>query len=108
MTQQTSFLDRENLARGRRAAADGIEKVEKNNKHFTYNCRAWALTYAKTLGTVTSDDVRQWCCLHNLTPTHPNAWGAIFRTKQLKWNGKMVASTRPSNHGRLIKIWVLR
>ena len=34
-----------------------------------------------------------------------NAAGSIFRGKEWVWTKEMVASLRPSSHGRWIKVW---
>lgn len=80
----------------------GMARVAENNQEFLERARAIARKVCLEFDDVTSDDVRYRL---NLTPLHPNAWGALFAQKEWEFTGDRVRSTWPSNHGREIKVW---
>ena len=73
---------------------------------FVRRMRAKAKLKAYMWGSVTSDDLRISAKNLNLEPTHPNCWGAIFRSKEFKAIG-YTQSTTASCHGRTIRVWAL-
>lgn len=87
------------LARDLRDA--GIARVKCNNESWVERARGIALSFAQINGTVTADIVRALI----EPPEHPNAWGAIFRHKNLRWTGKMRASATASRHAGLQRVW---
>ena len=66
--------------------------------------RREALRVAAKNGTVTSDDLRRWADANSDYPHHPNAWGAVFRSKGWATDG-LARSNHPTNHARRIFIW---
>lgn len=89
-------------AASRQARDDGVAKVSQND--WVERARAFALNYAARNGEVTSDDLQR----HMPRPAsvHPNAVGAVFRTKLLQVIG-YTQTERVSGHARTIKIYGL-
>ena len=67
--------------------------------------RKAAERYCRRHGVCTSDDVHHFMID---TPPHENCYGAIFKDKRFRSTGERVRSTRPSAHGREIRVWRLR
>lgn len=80
----------------------GIERVESHNTTWVKTARSYAVMIASKRGEVTADDVR---ALFGEKPDHPNAWGAVFRSPNLKWSGRMKQSTTLSRHAGLQRVW---
>ena len=103
MTQenQTDLFD---LRAGEERQEVGAARVERGSPQFVATMRLIAITISNEKGEVTSDDLREIAMERNLRPSHPNAWGAIFRA-----NGWRVIDRRKSrlasNHAREIKVW---
>ncbi len=58
------------------------------------------------IGQVTADGVaRYYEALGHDWAELGNAAGSIFKGKEWEWTGRFVASTRPSSHGRMIRVW---
>jgi len=58
--------------------------------------------------TVTSDDVADYMERHGLDYSAlGNASGSVFRG-DFEWTGQVIASQRPSTHGRIIRVWRLK
>ena len=89
---------------GQRDASEGIEQVAYANSAFVASMRIMAYAIATQQGTVTSDDLRRYASERGMKPTHPNAWGSIFREVGWKADG-MTRSKVRSNHGRMIRVW---
>lgn len=57
-------------------------------------------------GRLTSDVLREWV---GDPPGHADAIGAVFRTAKrrgwLRYTGEQVISSRPSAHGRYLRVW---
>lgn len=92
------------LLEGERRREDGIGRVSGNSAEFLNRMRYVAEDYSFNLGSVTSDDLREYAFTYGLEPHHPNAWGAVFKGKGWKCIGR-VKSAWPANHAREIKIW---
>lgn len=96
-----------NAAESRHQKEQGMAKVESNNFSWTELARNIAIRLAKKTGDVCADDVHKYLMDNNLSlPDHPNAWGSIFRCKQLRWSGKLKESSKVSRHSGLQRIWV--
>jgi hypothetical protein len=55
---------------------------------------------------ITSDDVAQIMKERGYRYEDlKNASGSIFTKKHFVWTGRVEASSRPSSHGRMIKVW---
>ena len=91
---------------GKLAKEQGLDLVERHSEGFVQAARRYARTFASLNGTVTADDVRRWADAHGLAPSHPNAWGAVFRGDFVHTG--YTQSTITSNHARTIKVWRLR
>lgn len=83
----------------------GLDFVEASNEGFMEIMRRQARLIAIERGSVTTDDLRDFADQQGITPTHGNAWGAVFR-KGWKPIG-FEPSRRPGNHARVIRRWVL-
>jgi len=83
---------------------DGIRQVAENNHEFLIAARGTAKLVAQSKGTVTSDDVRAGC---PLVPLHPNAWGAVFKSKEFVFTGQYHQSKLVSRHGAMQRVWKL-
>ncbi len=80
----------------------GLDLVELSNEDFMIKMRQIAYNIAKTRGVVTSDDIRDAAANLGITPTTPNAWGAVIRGHAFEFTGKMVKSRHTTNHARKI------
>ena len=87
-----------------RARDEGMKRVAENNEHFLDIARLTAKSIAGRKGDVTADDVRREC---PLDPLHPNAWGALFKTKSFQWTGQFRRSALVQGHGNLQRVWRL-
>lgn len=90
-----------------RLCDEGIRRVSVNNVDFLDMMRTEAKRISREQGVVSSDSLRQYGAAHNITPTHPNAWGAIFREKGWETLG-FTKSVVPSCHARTIRLWKWR
>lgn len=69
--------------------------------------RGFAAFIAKQQGTVNADDVAVMMAENDLDYSElGNAAGSVFDGR-FTWTGQVVASRRPSTHGRLIRVWRL-
>lgn len=82
----------------------GQELVAGNNLEFLAVMRAEAKRIALSRGWVSSDDLRVYGSQHNLEPTHPNAWGAVWREPGWSVVGYRKSAV-PSAHARGIRMW---
>jgi hypothetical protein len=80
----------------------GIAKVTDNNKAWVEAAREWVIWYAMEYGSVSADDLRRNFSVPD--HVHPNAIGAVFRSKWLRRTG-FVQSTTPSAHARMIGVY---
>ena len=84
----------------------GLKQVEANNQRFVTVMRTIAVLHAiRCNSTVSSDALREYAHEAGVTPSHPNAWGAVFRHKNFGPAGFKV-SEWPSNHARIIRRWL--
>ena len=93
------------LALGIEAKQEGIATVEAHEgTDFLEVIRTYAVKFARTHGSVTSDDLRRYAMSIGWKPHHPNTWGAVFRDRRWKSVGR-VKSKKISNHARWIHVW---
>lgn len=86
----------------------GIAKVAMNNAAFVSALVNKAHALGSRVGEITADDLRKWADEHDIRPTHPNAWGAVFRElgRHPRWQRTGFQKSRiPSNHARMISTW---
>lgn len=83
---------------------EGIARVAENNESFLAAARATARRIARRKGSVTADDVRAEC---SLEPLHPNAYGAVFKSRDFIWTGAYRRSSLVQGHGNLQRVWRL-
>lgn len=84
----------------------GLFQVAQNNQTFLETMRGYARMICRKNGSVTSDDLREKARDLDIEPTHPNAWGAVFKGGDWVVLG-FEPSNWPSNHGRPIRRWTL-
>ena len=85
----------------------GIAQVAQNNRAWLVKMRNYARMTSAFRGWVSSDDLREYANDYAQSvghPTHPNAWGAVFKGQGWKVVGR-TKSTLVSNHGREIRMW---
>lgn len=92
------------LTEGRLLKEQGQILVSSNNQHFLALMREEARRISDERGWVSSDDLRVYASQLDLEPTHPNAWGAIFRCPRWQVVGRRKSAV-PGNHAREIKVW---
>ena len=96
-----------NLPEAIRLRDKGIERVSGNNVYFLNAARNIARDIARDKGEVTADDVRKVCLERDIEPTHPNAYGAIFR-KGFVFTGQVRQSTVVSRRAGIQRVWKLK
>ena len=96
-----------NLREGLLLKTAGQRLAEQHSSGFVGFMRDLAIDIATRRGSVTSDDLRRYALKEEITPHHPNAWGAIFRGKHWHSIGHL-RSKKVTNHGRLIRQWAWR
>jgi hypothetical protein len=89
--------------KGETAKQFGLDLVSNHNPDFLATMRHVARVHCTRHGEVTIDDVRQWADLMSYKPSHPNAWGAVFRTGFERIGFRK--STTPSAHSRMVSVW---
>lgn len=92
---------------GKQLQDRGIRKVAARNSEALNVMRSYARYHCLTHGTCTSDDVRKFADRAGLTVTHPNSFGAIFRTGEFEAIGWQESEIE-SNHARPIRVWRLK
>lgn len=107
MFERNLFTPQLGIEQGRRLRDDGIERVcSYPNDLWINQARALALKHAQQHGSVTGDDIHRYIDDGFLdTPSHPNAFGGIFRTKPFKFSGEWKQSERPDRHGAFNRVW---
>lgn len=85
----------------------GIEQVALNNESFVATMRGVARMICREKGEVTADDLREWADKNNVHPTHVNAFGAIFRSKEFEFV-RFTRSKLPQGHGNRQIVWRLK
>lgn len=93
-----------NLEQGKELRDDGIRRVSYANEDFIEVMREAARELMNQKTWITMDDVRVWAEEHGIEPTHPNAWGAIFRHRDFEPCG-FRNSEQPQRHGAMIRVW---
>jgi len=92
------------LIEGEARKEEGIGRVSGNNGLFLNRMRNKAIDISNLWGKVTTDDLRAYADHIEISPHHPNAWGAIFKGKNWKYIGR-TKSAWPPNHARSISVW---
>jgi len=82
----------------------GQAQVEGNNLAFVRELREEAIRLVRINGSVTAEELRAYAEVHGLEPTHPNAYGGVFRGPGWRVIGRR-RSRWPSAHAREIKVW---
>ena len=85
----------------------GLKAVRGRNALFVSECRGYARQFAREQGQVSIEDVRRWAEARGLAPSHPNGWGAVFKTPEWRVVGFELSSI-PSAHRRRVLIWALK
>ena len=98
MTAQPTLFD------GKALKDAGIKKVSAHNSEWLAHARRMARLHLWLNDTVDADWLRNAMLWE---PTHPNAWGAVFKSGEFEPCG-WKASTTPSCHGRMIRVWRLK
>lgn len=84
----------------------GIERIEASNSDWVHQARCIAILLAVRNGQVTANDVYDYMkerCLP--CDPHPNAWGSVFKCKQLRFSGRVTESRKNSRHAGILRIW---
>lgn len=95
-----------NLPLAKAEARKGIAKVSGRNAAFLVKMRRLAMKICHGKGYVTADDLHEWADNNGIEPTHPNAWGGVFRTPDFYADG-YVTSANVAGHGNRIMRWRL-
>lgn len=82
----------------------GLDQVELTNRPFVESMRTIAKGISILRGQVSCDELREAADKAGLRPSHPNAWGSVFRRPGWVVIGHK-ESTWPTTHSREIKIW---
>ena len=93
--------------RGEQLKLVGMEMAADNVKEPLELARAVAKEIAllKPDNTVCADEVgAEMESRYGLDTLGPAA-GALFKTKDWRWSGRFIKSTRITNHGRLLRVW---
>ena len=92
------------LEDGQARKVEGQAVVADHNTEFVALMRAEARRISNERGWVTSDDLRVYASQLGLEPTHPNAWGSVWRGKGWRSIGHRKSAV-PQSHARMIRIW---
>jgi len=95
-------MEQHDLFQARRRRDEGIERVSVSNSEFLEKARGTAKLLLETRSEITSDDIRKAC---PYVPAHPNAWGAIFKSKDFEPTGEFRPSTFITNNARSVRVW---
>lgn len=100
-----------NAAESRSQKQLALDLVENHNPTFMETMRGVARMLANRNGSVTSDDLQEFYEIHKVkydipAPTHHNAWGAVFNTKEFIPAG-YTQTKRVAGKGRVIRVWRL-
>lgn len=90
------------LPEGIRLRDAGVKKVSSKNSDWLRHAQMMAKMIVSKKGSVCSDDIHAVC--PPPSSAHPNVMGAVFRGLGLKVVG-FKQTTRPSGHGRMIKVY---
>lgn len=90
------------LLEGIQRADYGIATVSRHYPEWLAKARKHAVEIAQAEGRVSSDDIHEICPMPE--GAHPNLMGAVFRNINLYLAGYK-RSTRPSAHGRVIRVY---
>ncbi len=93
---------------GEQKKEEGRNRVEAANEEWLDWMRYHAREIARWTGSVTTDDLHEIADSFKRQPTHPNAWGCVFRNKKTWKRTDYRPSKRPDAHYRLISVWELQ
>lgn len=97
-------MTEQQLTLGECLKRSGQSAVEANNRDWLDLVRAIAVIFCQKNGSVSTDDLREWCDAKGYQPSHRNAWGAIFRGSE--WETCRYEKSRyEGNHARRITVW---
>jgi hypothetical protein len=85
----------------------GIAAVAGNNQTFIESARSIARMLCRQHGETNADEVRAECEKRGILPRHPNAFGAVFRSKEFIAVGDYI-SRQKQGHGNKCYRWGLR
>jgi hypothetical protein len=94
------------MNQGQKRRERGIARVTYSNSEFVSVMREYIIAKARRGGTVNADHVREIASRRGIEPTHPNAYGAVFRCPEFKPVG-YTHSKAPSRHAGVIRVWEL-
>jgi len=89
-----------------KARDEGIARVAGNNQTFIESARSIARMLCRQHGETNADEVRAECEKRGILPRHPNAFGAVFKTKEFCAVGEYV-SRKVNSHGNKLYRWAL-
>jgi len=95
-------------SRGQIQKYRGMKSAAIHHKEKLELARAVAAILAMRSGTVSADEVGEALLKGYGIKTLGPAGGSLFKGKQWVWTGNWIASTRVSNHGRMLRVWRLR
>lgn len=95
------------LALALKARDEGIARVTGNNQTFIESARSIARMLCRQKGETNADEVRAECEKRGILPRHPNAFGAVFRSKEFVAVGDYI-SRQKQGHANRIFLWSLR
>ena len=93
------------LSEGEELREEGIRRVSVSNREWIDVMRDIAADIARRAGTVSAVDLRLVAENTNNFPSHPNAWGAIFKTKRFEPTGEWIPCQHADGHARAVRVW---
>lgn len=94
-------------ADGEALKRDGLARIEARQPDLLALCREHARRVARTKGTATIDDVRDYMDTNKMIAPSKYFFGCVFNTPEWKCVGRE-ASRRVENHGHRNNRWALR
>lgn len=85
----------------------GIARVSVNNQAFLESARGIARMLCRQKGETNADEVRAECERMGISPNNPNAYGAVFRSREFIAVGDYI-SRQKQGHGNKCYRWGLR
>ncbi len=94
------------LTEGEQRRDAGMAVAESNHPEGIAVAKQVAVELAQQRGDVTADDVQAEMAERRIHLR--NAAGSIFKGKRWEWTGRVVKSSRVSNHARILRVWRLK
>lgn len=90
---------------GRELRDQNLARIEQGrHQDWVAAARAKAVEIAKAKGRVSINDLRKEI---ELPPdAHPNTWGAVMKTPELRASGQYESATHAAAHARVVRIFV--